>query len=244
MHKGQMVCEGSGTSLKAQYGESYEIRQDSTTVEDDTMVWRASNSAEATRKLLELEDATEDETYKVDFPTLEQVFLKVTSNSNTVVQDVGGDGIAGEGERITTIDEKIFSLDTLDPDTLELDVARPIGIARQIAVLFQKRYILLLQRSNYIAYGINLLIPIIVAAALSKFLHKWMPLQTCTMNEALLRTASANEVPNPLRPQAYPALAPLEPYSRTTIFGGVSAVVGPPAAFSGTVQDDLYISAM
>jgi ATP-binding cassette subfamily A (ABC1) protein 3 len=60
------------------------------------MVWRTSNSAEATRKILELEALTEDTTYNVVFPTLEQVFLKVTWDSNTAVLEQTGDGLVDE----------------------------------------------------------------------------------------------------------------------------------------------------
>lgn len=95
VHKGCLVCDGPGTSLKARFGENYAIRSDSEAGED-TMVWRTSNSAEATRKILELEALTEDTTYNVVFPTLEQVFLKVTWDSNTAVLEQTGDGLVDE----------------------------------------------------------------------------------------------------------------------------------------------------
>jgi hypothetical protein len=90
------------------------------------MVWRTSNSAEATRKILELESLTNDATYNVVFPTLEQVFLKVTSDSHTAVLNQTGDGIVGEEEPSIVIDEKIFALETENARGIDLDVGRSI----------------------------------------------------------------------------------------------------------------------
>jgi len=160
VYKGRLVCEGPGTSLKARFGGDYIIRSKSDS-DDDAMVWRTSNSAEATRKILELEALTDKSTYDIVFPTLEQVFLKVTSESNTAIHETGGDGFVGEEETATVIDEKIFALETEEARDIDLDVGHSVGIARQIITLFEKRYTLLLQKSGWIAYGINLIIPII-----------------------------------------------------------------------------------
>jgi ATP-binding cassette subfamily A (ABC1) protein 3 len=124
VYKGRLVCEGPGTSLKARFGDSYVIRSDEES--DDSMVWRTSNSAEATRKILELEALTENNTYNVVFPTLEQVFLKVTSDSNTAVLEQTGDGIVGEEEPSTVIEEKIFALETENARDIDLDVGHSI----------------------------------------------------------------------------------------------------------------------
>jgi ATP-binding cassette subfamily A (ABC1) protein 3 len=90
------------------------------------MVWRTSNSAEVTRKLLELEDLSEDTIYDVVFPTLEQVFLKVTSDQNTAVHEQTGDGIVGEEQTTTVIDEKIFALEIENARDIDLDVGHSI----------------------------------------------------------------------------------------------------------------------
>jgi ATP-binding cassette subfamily A (ABC1) protein 3 len=210
------------------------------------MVWRTANSAEATRKVLELESLTKDmdTTYSVTFPTLEQVFLKVTSESNTAIHDHGGDGIVGEEEVDTVIDEKIFALEAGNAQDFDLDIGHSIGLARQVYTLFCKRYSLLLQKSGWISYGINLLIPIIIASALVKFLYRMHPLQTCEVNRLLLRNASfgsSSFTPN------YPVLGPLEPYysPQFSIYSNTpSAFIGPPAAFSGAIQDDIYRSSL
>ncbi|KAK0121853.1 hypothetical protein ONS95_010132 [Cadophora gregata] len=128
VYKGKLVCEGPGTSLKAEYGDDYIIRSDSD-INGDSMVWRSSNSAEATRKVLELESLTEDDaTYNVTFPTLEQVFLKVTSD--TAIHDQGGDGIVGEEDPNNVIDEKIFALENDNAEDIDLDVGQTIGLTR------------------------------------------------------------------------------------------------------------------
>ncbi|RFU29987.1 hypothetical protein B7463_g6379, partial [Scytalidium lignicola] len=249
IHKGKLVCEGPGTSLKSQYADSYLIREDS---EQDSgeVAWRTLNSAEATRKLLELEAMSDEKTYSVVFPTLEQVFLKVTSD--TMINDSAGDGVAGfveEEENPDIIEQKIYALHNPTPGDVDLDVGHSIGILRQIWVLFKKRYILLQQRSNWISYGINLLIPIIVAAALTKFLKKMHPLQTCQLNEIILRNGSAQDVLLG-GPPSYPVFAPLTAanpvfivaYPATNESAGTpSAILGPTSAWSGAVQQDIYL---
>jgi ABC-type multidrug transport system ATPase subunit len=239
LYKGRLVCEGASTSLKARFGDDYVIRSESN-FDNDAVVWRTSSSAEATKKLLELEALTEDSTFDVRFPTLEQVFLKVTSSSNTAVHDNGGGGVVGEEEISTVIDEKIFALENNARADIDLDVGQSIGLARQIAALFRKRYILLLQKAGSISYAINLVIPIIIAAALVKFMYRFKPLQTCEMNDFLLRNYSA-----PPGTVDYPAFAPLGSYDAPDLlpsYGDApSAFIGPQSAFSGTVQDDLYL---
>jgi ATP-binding cassette, subfamily A (ABC1), member 3 len=184
VYKGRLVCEGPSTSLKARFGESYTIRSYNDS-DDDNLIWRTSNSAEATRKLLELEEMDNDNIYDVAFPTLEQVFLKVTSN--TAVHATGGDGFVGEQEDSTVIDEKIFALETEAARDIDLDVGHGTGFIRQVRALFTKRYILLQQKAGWISYGINLIIPIIIAAALVKFFYRFSSLQTCEMNMQRLR---------------------------------------------------------
>jgi len=234
--------------LKARYGDDYIIRSENE-VDSDALVWRSSSSTEATKKLLELEAVTEDATYDVKFPTLEQVFLKVTSDSNTAIHDNGGDGIAGEEEISTVIDEKIFALENEAPPDIDLDVGHSVGLARQVAALFRKRYTLLLQKAGWISYSINLVIPIIIAAALVKFMYRFDPLQTCEMNNLLLRNALASETNfGQVNYGAnFPVFAPLdqgeapEVYPEDMYNPQPSTIIGPESAFTGAVQDDLYL---
>ncbi|PMD40375.1 P-loop containing nucleoside triphosphate hydrolase protein [Hyaloscypha variabilis F] len=248
VYKGRLVCEGPSTSLKARYGDDYIIRSENE-VDSDALVWRSSSSTEATKKLLELEAVTEDTTYDVKFPTLEQVFLKVTSDSNTAIHDNGGDGIAGEEELSTVIDEKIFALENEAPPDIDLDVGHSVGLARQVAALFRKRYTLLLQKAGWISYSINLVIPIIIAAALVKFMYRFDPLQTCEVNNLLLRNASASETNfgQVNYGSNFPVFAPLdqgeapEVYPEDMYNPQPSTIIGPESAFTGAVQDDLYL---
>jgi hypothetical protein len=228
--------------LKARFGGDYIIRAESGT-DGDSMVWRTTNSAEATRKVLELEALSDDSTYDVVFPTLEQVFLKVT-DSNTAIREQTGDGMVGEQETSTAIDEKIFALETQDIREIDLDVGHSIGLARQVLTLFRKRYTLLLQKSGWIAYGINLIIPIIIAAALAKFFYKFKSLQTCKMNFQKLQNASAME--SGLSFDGSQIFGPLENsyYSSSfyTYDGQKACVLGPSAQFSGAIQEQIYVS--
>lgn len=150
IYKGKLVCEGPGTSLKSRYGGDYMIRSDSSQ-EDSSLEWRTSNSAEATRKIIELEASSDDHTYNVTFPTLEQVFLKVTSDSNTAVRHNNGDGIVGEEEAETALEEKINAVTKENAQDIDLDVGHSVGIVRHVFTLFRKRYTLLLQKSGWIS---------------------------------------------------------------------------------------------
>ncbi|KAE8454159.1 hypothetical protein EG329_005084 [Mollisiaceae sp. DMI_Dod_QoI] len=240
VYKGKLVCEGPGTSLKARFGDNYIIRSESE-AGGDNLVWRTTNSAEATRKILELEALSEDNTYNVVFPTLEQVFLKVTSESNTAIHDVGGDGMVGEEQADTVIDEKIFALEGEHAQDIDLDVGHSIGLARQVWTLFKKRHVLLRQKAGWISYGINLIIPIIIASALVKFHYNFKSLQTCKINEILLRNGTqSQDTPNS---NNYPKFAPLAAYYTPDLYtydGQPTAFIGPQSAFSGPVQDSLY----
>jgi len=242
VYKGKLVCEGPGTSLKARFGDNYLIRSNEESGED-AMVWRTSNSATATKKILELESLENDKTYDVVFPTLEQVFLKVTSDSNTAIHAHGGDGYVGEEEDNRVIDEKIFALETENARDIDLDVGRSIGLARQVVALFRKRYILLLQKSGWISYGINLIIPIIIGAALVKFLHRFDSLQTCSENRELF----TNGTVSPAFPAGHPEyrdFGPISPYNPSTIYASTSqpsGILGPPSAWSGPIQEGLYL---
>lgn len=163
------MCEGPSTTLKAQYGENYVIRSIQDADHDGAMFWSAPTSTEATRKLLELESLDHDATYHVAFPTLEQVFLKVTAD--TAVHAHGGDGFVGEMEPSTVLDEKIFALDAADHVDMDLDVGAGIGFARQVWALFNKRYVLLRQKPGWISYGISLIIPISKSPLSKRFFY-------------------------------------------------------------------------
>ncbi|KUJ19510.1 P-loop containing nucleoside triphosphate hydrolase protein [Mollisia scopiformis] len=243
VYKGKLVCEGPGTSLKARFGDNYIIRSDSGT-EDDNLVWRTTNSAEATRKILELEALSAEDTYNVVFPTLEQVFLKVTSESNTAIHDVGGDGMVGEQETDTVIDEKIEALEEQRAQNIDLDVGHSIGVARQVFTLFKKRHVLLRQKAGWISYGINLIIPIIIASALVKFHYGFKSLQTCQTNELLLRNGTQSEKTYGESPSLF---APLAAYNGPELYlydSTPTAYLGPQSEFVGTAQDALYLASL
>ncbi|THC93214.1 hypothetical protein EYZ11_007296 [Aspergillus tanneri] len=229
MCKGRLVCQGSSTALKAQYGDNYRIRVG----DGEEIAWRATTSTEATKKVLELERLQDDQSCHVTFPTLEQVFLKTTSQFGTAVNTLGGDGMVGDSEPIqedsTAIEDKILALESeYNGEDLNLDVRRSVGVVRQIWVLFQKRYRLLLQPSGMIVYAVNLLIPIIVAAALTGFMYKWDALVTCEQSyQAYINPTGL-------------AMPPLENPTTYSMSADPGAILGPQTAFSGATQDALY----
>ncbi|EPE27975.1 P-loop containing nucleoside triphosphate hydrolase [Glarea lozoyensis ATCC 20868] len=241
IHKGQMVCEGAPTSLKARFGDAYIIRSNTET--SDEHLWEAADSSEATRKVLELESQRQTDSYNVVFPTLEQVFLKVTSSSGTAVQQAGGDGIVGERIETTldTNEDSNHEEESKGAAGIDLDVGQSIGFLRQVAALYHKRFVLLTQKAGWISYGINLAIPIIIAAALAKYIRRFDHLQTCAANDEALRNGSLSD-------SSYsfggPSYAPLQSGYGATIYAydKPSALLGPPSEFQGAVQEDLYIS--
>ncbi|EPS35772.1 hypothetical protein H072_10711 [Dactylellina haptotyla CBS 200.50] len=152
IRKGQLVVEGSGTALKAQYGDGYSIYDDHTLT---NKVGHAKTSCEAAQRLEELEKAdvgTGVGKYEVAFPTLEQVFLKVAN----------GESLDEEREESEGAEEGAQS--TLENPARQLDQGRPISKFRQIWVLFKKRYSVL--PHNWLSIIITLAIPIAVTVAL------------------------------------------------------------------------------
>ncbi|OBT78091.1 hypothetical protein VF21_02752 [Pseudogymnoascus sp. 05NY08] len=237
IYKGKLVCEGPATSLKASFGSGYVIRG-SNASDGNSMVYQMSNSADSTIKLLELEGMDNDNTYDVVFPTLEQVFLKVTSD--TAIHSHGGDGFVGDEETSTVIGEKIYALENREAIDINLEVAQSIGFVRQVQALFMKRYTLLQQKAGWISYGINLIIVIIITAALAKFHYDFEPLQTCQESHDKFR--------NPVKKYDYDVYYPvLQPPVLSSLYsydGEAVALLAPPTAWSGPTQDELFKSAI
>ncbi|KFY73144.1 hypothetical protein V499_06788 [Pseudogymnoascus sp. VKM F-103] len=239
IYKGKLVCEGPATSLKASFGNGYVIRS-SNASDDNSMVYQMSNSAESTTKLLELEGMDNDNTYDVVFPTLEQVFLKVTSD--TAIHSHGGDGFVGDEETSTVIGEKIYALENREAIDINLEVAQTIGFVRQVQALFMKRYTLLQQKAGWISYGINLIIVIIITAALAKFHYDFEPLQTCQESRDMFRNPDGIHIKDNEYDVYYPVLRPPILTALYSYSGQAVALLAPPTAWSGSTQDELYKS--
>lgn len=202
--------------------------------DDDEIACKTATSAEATQRVLELERIRDGRACHITFPTLEQVFLKTTSEYGTAVDASGGDGVVGEVEvgddSTTAVEDKILALESdYTGQDLNLDVGRSVGVFRQTWVLFKKRYQLLMQWPGLTVYAVNLVIPILVAAALTKFMYKWEALDTCESMYQRYTNPSGAEFP--------PLMEELMPMNS----GGPTAIMGPQWAFSGDVQDSLYV---
>ncbi|KAJ6134844.1 hypothetical protein N7512_000004 [Penicillium capsulatum] len=229
MCKGSLVCQGSSIALRAQYGDNYRIRLN----DDQETTWKAASSAEATQKVVELERLQPGLACHVTFPTLEQVFLRTTSKFGTAVDEAGGDGMVGESQESpedsgTVMEDKILALESeYNGEDLNLDVRQSVGILWQIWVLFRKRYQLLYRVSGMMVYAVNLLLPIIVAAALTKYFVHWHALGTCE--------ASYNEYVHPVGVEIAPFGTKGLTYYPTT-----KNVLGPAQQFQGGVQDALF----
>lgn len=222
LYRGNLVCQGSSTALKAKHGDGYHVVPIGSLREDNTFSWKFSTSADATRKVLELENA--GTLCDVKYPTLEQVFLEMTSDSNST-RLIGGDGLIGDEEAQTTSNDNLDFLTEEESNTTELhlEVAKPIGMAMQVWVLFRKR--LLLLRSTWFTYLVNLAIPIVVAAILFKYIQQWTTLTTCdTQRDALFSGPPLDDIPG------YPGVA-----------GNKIAALCPRSSFTGIIQDELLV---
>jgi ATP-binding cassette subfamily A (ABC1) protein 3 len=181
-----------------------------------------------------------DNTYDVVFPTLEQVFLKVTSD--TAIHSHGGDGFVGDEETSTVIGEKIYALENREAIDINLEVAQTIGFVRQVQALFMKRYTLLQQKAGWISYGINLIIVIIITAALAKFHYDFEPLQTCQESRDRFRNPDGIHIKDNEYDVYYPVLRPTILTALYSYSGQAVALLAPPTAWSGSTQDELYKS--
>lgn len=129
------------------------------------------------------------------------------------------------------LEDKILALESeFTGEELNLDVRQSVGLLRQIWVLFRKRYQLLKRTSGLIVYGVNLLLPIIVAAALTKYLYTWKALVTCEESYDTYRYPVGLDIP------------PLESTGVASLFG--SQILGPQGQFSSPIQDALYADIM
>jgi hypothetical protein len=221
-----VACQGPSTGLKDQYGDGYRVTSTTNSDTNQLATWKLSTSTEATRKVLDLEGA--NKVCDVIYPTLEQVFLRVTSESKEA-RRFGGDGMIGDEAAQTKMNNK--STETIEDEfhifsDLDLEVGRSVGALRQVWVLFRKRYMLL--RSGWFVYIVNLAIPIVVAAALFKYIRHWDTLTTCDMQRNFLYSGSP--------------LGDIQDFESTG--GDKIAALGPNDSFSGTLQDQLLVNSV
>lgn len=233
LYKGKTVCAGTATSLKARYGNNYTISEISpNNDEGKAKTWQTTTSTDATRKLLELESLSNNP-YSVAFPSLEQVFLKVTE-SRSVVQAVAGDNAIQD--RPTEQPHELAPAD-VERNIDDFEVGQGTLLLKQIEIILRKRYILL--RHNWISLIIALATPIIVAGALSSVLHNLPSFVLCQENLSSFTNGAFSEIKS--SSQSF-NLAPLALPDASMLSGfETSAVVGPPAMFQGKVQDELYV---
>ncbi|OKL56003.1 hypothetical protein UA08_08671 [Talaromyces atroroseus] len=222
LYRGRVVCQGPSTGLKDQYGDGYRVISITNSDTNQCSTWKLGNSTEATRKVLDLEGA--NKVCDVVYPTLELAILRVTSDSMEA-QRFSGDGIIGDEAVQTMLDDQpedeLHNLSDLD-----LEVGRAVGMLRQVWLVFRKRYMLL--RSGWFVYLVNLAIPIVVAAALFKYIRHWDTLTTCDMQRNYLYSGSP--------------LGDIQDFESTG--GDKIAVLGPNNCFSGAVQDQLLVDSV
>ncbi|KAF7881327.1 hypothetical protein EAF00_012000 [Botryotinia globosa] len=251
----RLVCTGTPTSLKANYGLDLEIRQiateddegyeeDDENNEDKMPKWNMKISTEATKKILELEELSGG-IYSVIFPGFEQIFLNVTSSS--LIDGIGnGDVVLGD-----QISRQETELEELNPGSVEgvtLEVGKQTKLFHQILVILKKRY--LLARHSWMSYGITLVIPIVIAGALASSVAKFDSFDNCThIIDVTVRNASIAESMSLGEGfDTYDALGLLETpnfYSAEDLADyTIFSIAGPPAAFDGEAQNTIYVENM
>ncbi|THV46424.1 hypothetical protein BGAL_0387g00030 [Botrytis galanthina] len=255
IYKGGLVCTGTPTSLKANYGLDLKIRQIATeddegyeeedeNDEDKMPTWNMKTSTEATKKILELEELSGG-LYSVTFPTLEQVFLNVT-NSSLIDSNGNGDVVLGD-----QISRQETELEELNPGSVEgviLEVGKQTKLFHQILVILKKRY--LLARHSWMSYGIALVIPIVIAGALASSVAKFGSFDNCTHRiDVTMRNASiAESMSLGEGYDNYDVLGPLDTpdfYSAEDLaYHAISSIAGPPTAFDGEAQNTIYVENM
>ncbi|KAH9210733.1 ABC transporter-like protein [Leptodontidium sp. 2 PMI_412] len=214
----------------------HQIKVDGDGIETSEEVWSTRTSAEATQKVLQLEEISDAE-YAVTFPTLDDVFLKVTDSSIHEPLSLTQEVIA----RQDTENRELLA--SSSPSEITLEVGRMVNFSRQIWVLLRKRYLLL--RHNWISLSISIGLPVLIAAALMSTVGKFPTFGKCSVNLATMRNASMAEQSSSQFTNSYVTLAPLsEPAFDLEGMGdsAVSAVVGPASEFQGTTQDSIYSS--
>ncbi|KAK6598059.1 ABC transporter [Botrytis cinerea] len=255
IYKGGLVCTGTPTSLKSNYGLNLEIRQVATEndegyeeeeedEENKMPTWTVKTSTEATKKILELEELSGG-LYSVTFPTLEQVFLNVTNSS---LIDGNGNGDATSSDQISRQDTELEELNAGNVEGITLEVGKQTTLSHQILAILKKRY--LLTRRSWMGYGIALAIPIIIAGALAGEFAKFNTFDPCTHRmDVTMRNASIEEAMS-LRDSlgTFDVIGPLDSpdfYSAEDLaYYKISSVAGPPAAFDGEVQNTIYVENM
>jgi hypothetical protein len=128
------------------------------------------------------------------------------------------------------LEDKILALESeYTAEELNLDTRQSVGLLWQIWVLFRKRYQLLYRASGIIVYAVNLLLPIIIAAALTKYFYTWDALVTCEESYSKYSNPVGVDIP---------------PFDNALYTSASEDILGPARQFQGGIQDDLFAGSM
>ncbi len=186
LSKGTLKAEGSAVELKHKLGGGYRVHiynvpgfSPAPHFEGiprkqlyDQTIYSVSTSAQAARFIAGLEQQGVRD-YRVNGPTIEDVFLKVAEEIRPDSAD-SQEGIDPQptSDRkiegvVSVLDEKSSGTD-LEDKGLRLLTGKRIGMASQAWVLFRKRLTIL--RRNYLPYCAAFLIPVIAAGLVTLYL--------------------------------------------------------------------------
>jgi len=194
MSRGNLKAEGTTVELKHRLGSGLRVYVHDTSylpgkefetvprhLDYDQTVYNLSNSAQTARFITELE-ANGITDYQVHDTTIEEIFLKLAEEAKMEIDAIS----APRSETPTSVDKQMNTEVLSDTSSttrrpLELLPGRGTGLFRQSVVLLQKRFIVL--RRNYLPYLAAVLIPIITAGLVTRFLKNFNPL-SCNPGDA------------------------------------------------------------
>ncbi|PNS14412.1 ATP-binding cassette sub-family A member 1 [Sphaceloma murrayae] len=197
LSKGKLVAMGSSVELKQVHGGGYRVKIYNTShfaepaewakldkhIHNDHVEYQLPDSAAATAFSKQLEDLGVTE-YRVDGPTVEDVFLKLAAEAKAALATAAPTDHALDVPPL----EKSASMAS-DEKALDLRPGRRLSLVGQTWVLFRKRITIL--KRNVFPYACAVLIPIVCAGLITLFLQGFEKL-SCAPREAVRPSAVYN----------------------------------------------------
>ncbi|KAI1846046.1 hypothetical protein JX265_000970 [Neoarthrinium moseri] len=204
LSKGTLRAQGSSVELKDRLGAGYRIHVfNARDIKDppevagvvrkvsfDVISYIAQTSAAAAEVIRTLENAGIHD-YKYSGPTIEDVFLQVAEEikGEAILRPDAGIAKGNAANDKHTSSEDVLAVEGPDKENLELLSGQHIGFAKQILILFEKRYTIF--KRNWVPYAAAFLIPIITAGLTSLFI-KGQDQPSCTPTEQNSGGSSSN----------------------------------------------------
>lgn len=185
MSRGHLKAEGTTVELKHKLGSGLRVNVFDTSylpgkefagvprvADYDQTVYNLANSAETARFIAELEvNGITD--YQVHDTTIEEIFLKLAEETRLELEAASPPNSSTPLVGVTDkqMNTEVVSDTASTTKPLELLPGHGTGLFRQSVVLLQKRFIVL--RRNYLPYFAAIIIPIVAAGLVTRFLKNF-----------------------------------------------------------------------